>query len=185
MGKVIAVSTERFTEKPLRAPRRVTDPTTRAPINATVEDIAAVIHSVVRIPGTPEQAKVMRRHIRMIAGAQHREMPIIETLASELFNNAIKHTRSGDAGGEITVVVIKMPGRIQVKVLDQGPRPHEPSLPRVREPEFDADGGLLSEGGFGLRLVDGDATQWGVITDPGRTTVWFELARISDTAAQA
>lgn len=159
MGEVIEVSADRFTEKPLRAPHRVTDEAARTPIGASLKDLAAAVHSAVRITGEPEQATVMRRQLRMIAGTRHQEFPTVELLASELFNNSIRHSRSGEVGGEITVVVIKMPNRIQVKVIDQGPRPGQETGPQVRP--VDLRGALLSEGGFGLRLVEQEATRWG------------------------
>lgn len=172
---MIEVGTERFAEKPPRAPRRVTDPTTRTPIGASPKDLATVIHSAVRVSGEPEQAKVMRRHLRILIGTQRRELPIITSLTSELFNNAIEHSHSGNPGGEITIVVIKMPGRTQVKVLDQGPRPGRETGPRLRP--VDLKGTSLSEGGFGLRLVDQEATRWGVVYEKRRTTVWFDVDR--------
>lgn len=181
MGNVIDLADWR-TDGSIAPSRRVIDPIARAPIGASVEDLAASIDSAVRIPGVPAQASVMRRHLRTIAGVQRREIPIIETLTSELFNNAINHSRSGLPGGEVTIVMIKLPGRIQVKVIDQGPRSISPSAPQVREQEFDEDGLLVSEGGFGLRLVDDDASRWGVITGSDRTTttVWFEVERVNN-----
>lgn len=183
MASVIDVGSDRLRSPktnaeqqfPFSTPRRVTDPTARAPIGASPADLAAATHAAVRIAGEPEQAVVMRRHLRTIAGTLRRELATIEFLASELFNNSLLYSRSGEAGGEITVVVITMPGRIQVKVLDQGPRPGQEKRPQVQP--IAPEGASLPEGGFGLRLVDREATRWGVITERFRTTVWFDVDR--------
>ena len=177
MGTVVNVNAKRRTQSDElpRPPRRVTDEAAWAPIGASPADLAAATHSAVTITGEPEQATVMRRQLRMIAGTRHQEFPTVESLASELFNNSILHSRSGEVGGEITVVVIKMPNRIQVKVIDQGPRPGQETSPRVRP--VDLEGALLSEGGFGLRLVEQEATRWGVVNEPAKTTVWFDVDR--------
>ncbi|MDA8371007.1 MAG: hypothetical protein M0026_14225 [Nocardiopsaceae bacterium] len=80
-----------------RPPRRTTDPRDRAPIMVDVG--SGRIGSAVIIPGGPEQAAVLRRHLRLTASRPPKEADLLESLASELFNNAVAHTRSGDAGG--------------------------------------------------------------------------------------
>ncbi|MDA8371008.1 MAG: ATP-binding protein [Nocardiopsaceae bacterium] len=69
--------------------------------------------------------------------------------------------------------VIKLRGRIQVKVTDQGPRENQGTTPHLRP--MDTEEG----GGFGLRMVAGQAGRWGTVHEDGRTTVWFELSRPS------
>ncbi|PDP86024.1 ATP-binding protein [Glycomyces fuscus] len=161
-------------------PRRVTDPDARAPITLGRVSQHHLNHAL-RVPGRPEQARVLRGRLGAVLPG-----PLADTalaLASELFNNAVAHSRSGEAGGEVTVVVNRFPGRVQIKVIDQGPRDADVSSPHLRPvvPDgmvgtggMDVTGGV---GGWGLRMVDTEASRWGTLHDGGRTTVWFELDR--------
>ncbi|WP_236568024.1 MULTISPECIES: ATP-binding protein [unclassified Nocardiopsis] len=121
------------------------------------------------LPGEPEQVAIMRRRIRSRTGGGP-ETDALALLASELFTNALRHSRSGGPGGEVTVAVFKLPGRYQVRITDQGPR-DEDSFPHPRP------WGPTEESGFGLRLVAAEASRWGTIHEYGRTTVWFEIDR--------
>lgn len=152
-----------------RLPRRAVDPRERAPI--TVDEGAGRVGSAVIISGEAEQAAVLRRHLRLIASWPPQEADLLESLASELFNNAITHSRSGDPGGEVTVTVITFPGRVQVKVTDQGPRKEQDTTPHLRPLD------LTEVGGLGLRMVAAQASRWGALHEGGRTTVWFDLDR--------
>ena len=87
--------------------------------------------------------------------------------ASELSENAVRHghlaptdtiTLSGVATDDIVRIEIEQP---------------TPTADVHLVPEGERD---VQEGGFGLRIVDGLATKWGVRPDsPG--AVWFELDR--------
>ncbi|MEV6817806.1 ATP-binding protein [Nocardiopsis dassonvillei] len=140
-----------------------------------VEDAVPHLGAALALPGEPGQVAVMRRRIRSRTNGNDPVSDTIVLLASELFTNALRHTRSGDPGGEVEVAVFKLPGRYQVKVTDQGPREGEEAFPHLRPLE------PLNAGGFGLHLVASEASRWGTIRwgtiRGGRTTVWFEIDR--------
>ncbi|MER5323458.1 ATP-binding protein [Streptosporangium roseum] len=93
-------------------------------------------------------------------------------LLSEVVTNAVAHSDSGrTAGGRMTVHVTRDRKSVHVEVTDDG---SATSVPAVRVPEADSDGGR------GLWLVDLLATAWGSHHDDeaGRS-VWFEVAERS------
>lgn len=150
-------------------PRRTTNPHDRAPmvLDTTVDGRS------VTLPGRPEQATEMRSRLAVLTAALPAGLrENIELLASELFNNAIRHTASGLSGGEVTVTLVTLSDRVQVRVIDDGQPDGELRFPVPRPPDTD------SEGGFGLWFVHTTATQWGTARHAdGRTSVWFELSR--------
>ncbi|WP_053616446.1 ATP-binding protein [Nocardiopsis sp. NRRL B-16309] len=158
-------------------PKRATAPSDRAPV--LLEANPEVTGSAITVPGDPFYATVMRRRLRTLASLPDWEIRPVALLASELFNNCIRHTRSGDPGGEVTISVFKLAGRIQVRITDAGPREGEITVPHLRplDPE--------NESGRGLHLVATNASRWGTIHhDDGRTSVWFEVDRIERTSAK-
>jgi anti-sigma regulatory factor (Ser/Thr protein kinase) len=81
-------------------------------------------------------------------------------LASELVTNAVLH-----GAGEITLRAALDDDRLLVEVIDQGS-----GFERVvGEQNFE------KIGGWGLHIVDTEASRWGV--HEGTTHVWFELER--------
>ncbi|WP_223830409.1 ATP-binding protein [Nocardiopsis quinghaiensis] len=158
-----------------RLPRRLGDSRSNAPL--TFDEGRPHLGAALVLPGEPDQVAVMRRRIRSRTNGRSPETDAVVLLASELFTNSLRHSRSGGPGGEVTVAVFKLPGRYQVRVTDQGPRESEEgdSFPHLRTLD------PLSEGGFGLRLVANEASRWGTIHEDGRTTVWFELDRVPPT----
>ncbi|WP_155988970.1 ATP-binding protein [Nocardiopsis sp. CNT312] len=158
-------------------PKRATAPSDRAPVLLEPHD--EFTGSAMTVPGEPAYAKIMRRRLRTLASLPDWELRPIELLASELFNNCIRHTRSGDPGGEITISVFKLAGRTQVRITDAGPRDGEITVPHLRP--LDPD----DESGRGLHLVATGASRWGTIHhDDGRTSVWFEVDRIDRNLAR-
>lgn len=121
------------------------------------------------LPGLPEQAAVLRSRLRDLEALPAEVSDTVELLATELFANAIRHTRSGRPGGTVAVTVCRLPGRLQVRITDDGPLPHAVSTPHIRPPDLDREGGL------GLLTVHRMAARWGTAHDSGRTTVWFDL----------
>ncbi|MGH2872772.1 MAG: ATP-binding protein [Solirubrobacteraceae bacterium] len=87
----------------------------------------------------------------------------VTLLVSEVVTNAVVHP-DAEPPGAVALNAYADPGTIRVEVSDQGggftPRLHDPSR---------------LEGGYGLYLVDKEATRWGVEAAP-KTTVWFEVA---------
>lgn len=133
--------------------------------NTHSEERRAAVLGSVTIPGSPEQVSSARAFIARTVSLQ----PGIDSdaatlLTSELVTNAIQHTKSGEPGGTVTVVVVGVPGGMLVEVVDNG----SPGAPIVR-------GDLYAAEGHGLYLVQQLASQWGYLRDAAGTTVWFHL----------
>ena len=75
------------------------------------------------------------------------------------------HTASGQPGGTVTIVVLRLTGAVRVEVIDHG---SAASTPVVK-------GEVLAPDGHGLFLVDQLADSWGYVLDQVGTTVWFRL----------
>ena len=90
-------------------------------------------------------------------------------LASELCTNAIAHSRSGEAGGQISVDIDWAPTLARVVIGDQG----SGKVPAIAGRAGDAD--QLGESGRGLLLVDGVADDWGTASRPNRRWVWADV----------
>jgi len=84
-------------------------------------------------------------------------------LVTELVTNAIRHAGVGTI--ELSVQV--RPESMRVDVSNRG----VPFEPHARLPRAD------QESGWGLFLVDRLSDEWGVVDEPGRQRVWFELRR--------
>lgn len=80
-------------------------------------------------------------------------------VSSELVTNAYRHGR-----GEIELRLSVHDDRLRIEVIDHG----RDAAPAVREQAADGTGG------WGLRIVDQLALQWGVFE--GATHVWADLA---------
>ncbi|MBO0806356.1 MAG: ATP-binding protein [Nocardiopsaceae bacterium] len=147
-----------------QAPGEPGRPAGRPPTHGPARRRSAVLGSLV-IPGSPEHAASARAFIARTLSRQPRiDSDAATLLTSEVVTNAIQHTRSGD-GGEITVVVIGLPGGVLIEVTDQG----SPGAPVVK-------GNLYAAEGHGLYLVQQLADRWGYLRGPEGTTVWFSLA---------
>ena len=87
------------------------------------------------------------------------------TVTSELVANAVTHTASGRAGGEVAVVLVAGDGVYRLEVADDGAADGHPHLK-------DEEG---AETGRGMRIVEALAARWGFRTDGRRTVVWAEF----------
>jgi anti-sigma regulatory factor (Ser/Thr protein kinase) len=126
-------------------------------------------------PGRAEHARDVRGWARSLTEAACGPAADDVVLAAgELFANAITHSRSGQAGGLVTVIVIAGPDGAEVHVHDQG-----------------ADGGQVPhmvldtvpparESGRGLRIVASVAGEW----DAG-PAAWCPQAGTGDPAVAA
>ncbi|GAB3206091.1 hypothetical protein GCM10027294_07230 [Marinactinospora endophytica] len=179
VGKVIKLQEQRT--KPsvpeLPPPRRVRDMDLRTPV-ITSRNRDLPMGDAVAIYGLRELSVVARRWVRACAGRPMAENDDIALLTTELFANAVRHSRSGDPGGEVVIVVSKTGATTQVKVIDDGPK--KPGHgPRIKDVDIEAGGGDL--GGFGLRMVQDMSTRWGFLHhEGGRTTVWFDIDRTQE-----
>lgn len=99
---------------------------------------------------------------------QDREVPpgavsTLRLLVSEVVTNAVIHP-DAEATARIRLMARCKTGVIRVEVTDQGggftPRPRDPAQ---------------VGGGFGLFLLEKEASRWGVVQRDG-TTVWLEVS---------
>jgi anti-sigma regulatory factor (Ser/Thr protein kinase) len=115
------------------------------------------------------QAPLLAR--RAVAGLTEKrefppeEMAMLTLLVSELVSNAVLHSDAPSASGILLQAQFLEEGAVRVEVIDRGSgftaKPRDQTQPI---------------GGFGLYLVDKQATRWGVDCEGG-TRVWFELAK--------
>ncbi len=98
---------------------------------------------------------------RACSGMSHEATQAARLLATELFSNAVRH-----GSGDILMVIGRVGPLLRVEMHDDSPH-----LPRVVEAD------LVAEGGMGLRLIRGMATEWGVDERVGRPgkSVWFAV----------
>jgi len=115
------------------------------------------------VPSTaaPSQARTLARGL---AGDLPPEMLAdLRVVVSELVANAVKYGPGGAIHVELDVVSAGHVRGSVAELLDDGHR--------VTKPHIVAQPG--AHGGYGLRLVDGLTSDWGVGEDS--TVVWFEL----------
>jgi len=93
------------------------------------------------------------------------ELATLTLLVSELVSNAVLHSDAPPASGILLCARLLQGGAVRVEVIDHGSgftaTPRDPKQPSC---------------GYGLYLVDKQATRWGVDREGG-TRVWFELAQ--------
>jgi serine/threonine-protein kinase RsbW len=116
-------------------------------------------------PGLVEQV-VQARHFVASLVAENGPVEDAVLVVSELATKAVRHSRSGSAGGWFLVIVGFDTGLVRIEVVDQGGE-HVPRLCDVASQE---------EGGRGLLLIAACSKDWGVKDWPGGRSVWAELA---------
>jgi anti-sigma regulatory factor (Ser/Thr protein kinase) len=133
----------------------------------TASGSRATVLGSLTIPGRPEQVSAARAFVAQTLSANEvgTDHDTATLLTSEIVTNAIAHTKSGIAGGTVTIVVIGIPRGVLVEIIDDG----SAGTPIVK-------GDLYAAEGHGLFLVQHLAAQWGYLRDPAGTTVWFHLA---------
>ena len=157
------------------------------PAEAVEDPVAmaeAVVLGAIAIPGRGEQVRVARafvaRVLRKLAAPGEAvpgepvpdESALDESvldnatlLTSELVTNAIRHSRSGESGGSVGLMVAAVPDGIRVEVTDSG---SAASSPVVKQDSYTCDG-------HGMFLVQAIAREWGCRRSDAGTTVWFCL----------
>jgi anti-sigma regulatory factor (Ser/Thr protein kinase) len=128
-----------------------------------------IVRESVRVAGRGDRARVVRAFVGAVLGPGHPCGDDAVLLASELFGNSVRHSRSGLPGETVMVTVTACAGTVRVEVTDRS----GPGLPQLRPPGNDA------EGGRGLGIVARLATRWGVRRRGGRTVTWFEIQALS------
>ena len=143
-----------------------------------MEDPAALAEAAVlgtiAIPGRGEQVRVARAFVAGVLrgltapGEAVLDEAVLDNaalLTSELVTNAIRHSRSGESGGSVGLVVLAVTDGIRVEVTDSG---SAGGSPVVQDNLYTCDG-------HGLFLVEAVADQWGYRSAGAGTTVWFGL----------
>lgn len=118
----------------------------------------------VTFPGLPAIVPSARRFVcGILAGSPRAED--MELITAELVSNAIRHTPSGQDGGEFTLRVRAEPGWARLEVFDTGTG--EWGGPR--------DASYEDEYGRGLAIVAALADKLGHDVRAGGQTVWAEI----------
>jgi len=117
-----------------------------------------------RLAGGTQAASRARTELSRLR--EELEPPVLESarlLVTELVTNAVRHAPVGT----IEIWVKVRPESLCVDVSNRG----TPFEAHARLPRAD------QESGWGLFLVDRLSDEWGVVDEPGRQRVWFELRR--------
>ncbi len=125
------------------------------------------------IPGSleaPRTARLATRELVSDHPLASAHLDSLTLLVSEVVTNAVTHPRLTD-NGDVEFSVTVTPELTRVLVSDTGPGFEWPaeSLPQGRV-----------GGGYGILLLDGQSSRWGVQRVPGRFTVWFEIDHVPD-----
>ncbi len=118
----------------------------------------------VTFPGVVAIVPAARRFVRGILADSPR-VGDAELITAELATNAIRHTPSGEPGGEFTVSIWAKPGWARIEVADDGAGQWHP-LPADTDDEY----------GRGLMIVAALADRFGHDADSaGTQTAWAEI----------
>jgi len=90
-----------------------------------------------RAGGRAERARVARAFAVGVLGPGHPCGDNAALLVSELFGDSVRHSRSGAAGGTVTVAVSAGDGIVRVEVTDRS----GPEVPELYSAGRDAEGG--------------------------------------------
>lgn len=128
-----------------------------------VSDRSSLRLWLARDPQAPSLARAALRTFSEQADVAAVDGATLALLVSELVSNAVLHSDAPPASGIVVRAVLLEQGAIRVEVVDAGSGFTGAPRNRVR-----------STGGYGLSLVDMQASRWGIDRDGG-TRVWFEL----------
>jgi len=116
----------------------------------------------VQLPRDPAASRLARQLLaeRFSTALASEQLNTARLLATELVNNAVLHGQ-----GQITMKAQADDRQLRIEVIDDGTGFER----RVRRAGFEG------VGGHGLRIVEAEASRWGI--SEGTTHVWFELER--------
>jgi anti-sigma regulatory factor (Ser/Thr protein kinase) len=120
----------------------------------------------VTFPGLPAIVPSARRFVRGILANSPRGDDM-ELIAAELASNAIRHTPSGDPGGEFTITIRTGTGWARIEVSDTGTGQWHPPP---------GDGNPGAEYGRGLAIIAAIADKFGHDVRPDGQALWAEIA---------
>ena len=131
--------------------------TTRSAAASSARDLR------IELPVTAESPRRGRHAARVWChdcGLSQDACDIIVLLLSEIVTNSVRHSCAAETPIEVAASLVG--NTVHVVVSDGG----QGFAPRAREPS--------SSGGYGLFLLDAQATRWGTARQR-RSRVWFEL----------
>ncbi|MEU9888245.1 ATP-binding protein [Sphaerisporangium sp. NPDC051011] len=123
----------------------------------------------VELLGLGSSVKVARAYVRSVLYVAGRlDLDDVEILVSEVFTNAVRHSKSGrQPGGVVEVRVYDDGEMVRVEVTDEGSPSSTPAIPEQAGP--------FSESGRGLWLVRELSSSWGWSENAKGRTVWFTV----------
>ncbi len=128
------------------------------------EDVPTMRINLERDPQAPSLARAAVAGFTEQSEIAATELATLTLLVSELVSNAVLHSDAPPASGILLCARLLDRNAVRVEVIDRGSGftalPRDPAQPK---------------GGYGLYLVDKQATRWGVDREGG-TRVWFEIA---------
>ena len=128
----------------------------------------ATVLGCLTIPGKPQHVAAARAFTaRTLGNCDCADTAVL--LTCELVTNSLQHSDSRHEGGNITVILIAVPGGIRAEVIDEGGT----TVPALRRDCGSSPD--LAEGGRGLQLVELLAARWDYCRDEAGTVTWFEL----------
>ena len=93
------------------------------------DDARGPIQATRTFPGTAENCGRVRSWVRSLLLSYPAVRDSVELVASELFTNAIRHTRSGQPGGTVRVALTTVgdpPTLLRLEITDQGQQSQVP-----------------------------------------------------------
>ncbi|WP_460366855.1 ATP-binding protein [Actinocorallia lasiicapitis] len=114
-------------------------------------------------PGVPRAVTAARQVFRDLLGDAHPAVDDAELCLSELVTNAVRHSRSGQRGGQVRIEIAFCAKSVAVKVVDDG----ADGVPHVAD--------SADESGRGISIVEAVAESWGVEWVGGKTAVSFKV----------
>ena len=129
--------------------------------------------------GSAQYMLLVRAFLDTCAAERDRDYRYLFTLlGSEIANNALRHSRSGQPFGVYTLTCQRTREGLRLTCRDQGPHEGEKTLPDQRSHLTANPKGLdlSAESGRGLAMIDAFATSWGDNGIRDYRQVWFFLA---------
>jgi anti-sigma regulatory factor (Ser/Thr protein kinase) len=118
------------------------------------------------VPGITPLVPALRNLVgTLLAG--HPAVDDIRLMTTEIIANAIRHSRSGQRNGTLTVTVLDTGHATRIEVTDEGSATSHPHCRGA-----DTAG---SQDGYGLRLVSALATTWQFTAYGEGNKTWFEI----------
>ncbi len=110
--------------------------------------------TAVVMPGSGDYVPVVRQWIGALPATAGYPGGELELAAAELFTNAVRHSRSGDTGGQATVIVATGARGAVIHVHDQGAGAGQ--VPHIKAQR--AAG--LRQSGRGLHIIEAISVHW-------------------------